>query len=577
MGRISQQHVGDYGSIENINEEFQYLYQYLLSAERGQRTLNDMIAQLFDANGLLNVGAVEFRFEDGTLQYQINGTGWRETGATVSDLQGPAGPSGSGTGDMVRSVYDPNNDGQIAYAQLAISDGQLPQIKVTGLTADLLARMVVYAQASAPGSPTYPPAGPVTGWLDTSDPTEPVFKFWDGAGAWRRLTEEALPTTTINNGQWLAGESISSRDIVFLAQADAYGPKQTGLTATASTTASGTAAGTIDDVIPGTAWVANTATSDIKYVKATAMVIGMMEVYFNNAASMGFTIETSNDGSSWSPVLTIASASYTVGQPAQFIIPSPNSATQIRLRQTAGATPMQINEVRLYERPIEKGKAYKVDADATGPQRSGDVLGIALSAAALGAYCTVLAAGGEVSGLLGLSPGQIYYTSGTPGTLTTTPLKNSVAVGVARTTSILQFSPRVSGKDVGDIFMYGGAIADIPAGCALADGAAFSRTQYPLLFAKYGTIHGAGDGQTTANLPDLRDRFLIGARSDSSGKAMTNVTGALTQSNAAVTYPVTEQLLSGGGGGLTGGTTAAANIVVDAPPYYAVAMLVKLF
>lgn len=577
MGRIQQQHANDYGSIENIQEEFQYVYQYLLSAERGQRTISDMISQMFDAAGLLMAGFVEFRWNDDKLQYQLNGNGWRDTGATVSDLQGAPGTSGSGTGDMVRATYDPNNDGRIAVPQLDIGDGDIAQIKIANLTTDLLARMVVYAQSTAPVSPTYPPSGPVTGWLDTSSPTEPVFKYWDGAGAWRRLTEEALPTTTINNGQWLAGESIASRDVVFLAQADQYGALQTGLTATASSTASGAAANVVDNVIPGTAWVANTITSDIKLVKATVMSIGMMEVYFNNATAMGFTIETSNDGSSWSPVATIASASYTVGQPAQFIISVPNSATQIRLRQTSGASAMQINEMRIYERVIERGKAYKVDADASAPARSGDVIGIALGAAALGAYFSVLAAAGEVSGLIGLSPGQMHYTSGTAGALTLTPLKNSIPVGVARTTSILQFSPRLSGKDIGDVFMYGGAIADIPPGCALADGAAFSRTQYPILFAKYGTIHGAGDGQSTANLPDLRDRFLIGARSDSGGKAMTNVTGALTQSNGAVAYPVTEQLLAGGGGGLTGGTTAAANIAVDAPPYYAAAFLVKLF
>lgn len=41
-----------------------------------------------------------------------------------------------------------------------------------------------------------------------------------------------------------------------------------------------------------------------------------------------------------------------------------------------------------------------------------------------------------------------------------------------------------------------------------ANGAAISRTTYAALFAKYGTMYGAGDGATTFNLPDPRGKFL---------------------------------------------------------------------
>lgn len=51
------------------------------------------------------------------------------------------------------------------------------------------------------------------------------------------------------------------------------------------------------------------------------------------------------------------------------------------------------------------------------------------------------------------------------------------------------------------------AMATPPAGYLKRNGAAVSRTTYSALFAKIGTLHGAGDGSTTFNLPDSRGRF----------------------------------------------------------------------
>jgi len=60
------------------------------------------------------------------------------------------------------------------------------------------------------------------------------------------------------------------------------------------------------------------------------------------------------------------------------------------------------------------------------------------------------------------------------------------------------------GVPKGVIVMWSGAIANIPAGWALCDG--------------------------TNGTPDLRDRFVIGARQDEAEVAKTNITGTLTQS-----------------------------------------------
>lgn len=51
---------------------------------------------------------------------------------------------------------------------------------------------------------------------------------------------------------------------------------------------------------------------------------------------------------------------------------------------------------------------------------------------------------------------------------------------------------------------------EIPEHWLVLNGQAVSRTDYPELFAAYGTLHGAGDGLTTFNLPDLRGRFPVG-------------------------------------------------------------------
>lgn len=47
-------------------------------------------------------------------------------------------------------------------------------------------------------------------------------------------------------------------------------------------------------------------------------------------------------------------------------------------------------------------------------------------------------------------------------------------------------------------------------GRLLCDGAAYSRTDYADLFAAIGTTYGAGNGTTTFNVPDCRDRFPVG-------------------------------------------------------------------
>jgi microcystin-dependent protein len=66
----------------------------------------------------------------------------------------------------------------------------------------------------------------------------------------------------------------------------------------------------------------------------------------------------------------------------------------------------------------------------------------------------------------------------------------------------LQFVPS------GSILM--SARASAPSGYLLCRGQAVSRVTFADLFAAIGTVYGPGDGVTTFNLPDLRQRFPIG-------------------------------------------------------------------
>ena len=79
----------------------------------------------------------------------------------------------------------------------------------------------------------------------------------------------------------------------------------------------------------------------------------------------------------------------------------------------------------------------------------------------------------------------------------------------------------------GVVLPFGGST--VPNGWLLANGAAASRSGKARLFSVYGTTFGAGDGSTTFNLPDLRDRYIIGANTNALGaqiaEQLPNITG----------------------------------------------------
>lgn len=102
---------------------------------------------------------------------------------------------------------------------------------------------------------------------------------------------------------------------------------------------------------------------------------------------------------------------------------------------------------------------------------------------------------------------------------------------VTRATADAIYVPRTSPNLVpaGAITQFAGVSA--PAGWLLCNGQAISRTTYADLFAVIGTTYGTGDGSTTFNLPDLRDKFPIGKNAGALGSTGGSSTKTLTTAN----------------------------------------------
>lgn len=81
-----------------------------------------------------------------------------------------------------------------------------------------------------------------------------------------------------------------------------------------------------------------------------------------------------------------------------------------------------------------------------------------------------------------------------------------------------------SGLPTGTIITW--STKDAPDGYLICNGAAISRTTYARLFAAIGTTWGAGDGNTTFNVPNFTNRYLKGGTAGTYGdQTLPNVKG----------------------------------------------------
>jgi len=126
--------------------------------------------------------------------------------------------------------------------------------------------------------------------------------------------------------------------------------------------------------------------------------------------------------------------------------------------------------------------------------------------------------------------------NGNVGIGTTSPTNRLSVSGNANVTGDLAVTGNITSggglvMPTGAILEYGGATA--PTGWLICDGAAVSRAAYAALFAIIGTAYGAGDGFTTFNLPDRRDRVAVGSGSTYARGATGGAVTATTSTNGA--------------------------------------------
>lgn len=109
----------------------------------------------------------------------------------------------------------------------------------------------------------------------------------------------------------------------------------------------------------------------------------------------------------------------------------------------------------------------------------------------------------------------------------------------------------------------------VPENWLLCNGQAVSRTEYAQLFNTIGTAFGQGDGFTTFNLPDLRDRVPIGKDTNDTDFDTLGKTGG-AKSNSynfnhthAVRYGFTSPYINGNGTAYTNGGTIPQSVIAS--------------
>ena len=99
--------------------------------------------------------------------------------------------------------------------------------------------------------------------------------------------------------------------------------------------------------------------------------------------------------------------------------------------------------------------------------------------------------------------------------------------------------PRGEGPLIGEVRMWTGSMNLLPPGWLPCDGSVLSRTNFSILFAVIGDRYGPGDGLTTYNVPDFRDRSPMGASAHVNGLPQTSVSGPLTVFGGAPAHSLT--------------------------------------
>ncbi len=144
--------------------------------------------------------------------------------------------------------------------------------------------------------------------------------------------------------------------------------------------------------------------------------------------------------------------------------------------------------------------------------------------------------------LLGYGITDAYPLTGNPSGFLTTEVDGSVTNEL---------------EPAGIIEFYGGTSA--PIGYLMCDGSSVSRTTYSVLFGVINTTYGVGDGSTTFNLPDLRQRFPLGKAVSGTGSTLGSTGGTIDHLHTVNPPNTTTGAPSGTSGQLVGVINVASS------------------
>ncbi len=142
-----------------------------------------------------------------------------------------------------------------------------------------------------------------------------------------------------------------------------------------------------------------------------------------------------------------------------------------------------------------------------------------------------------------------------------------VVIVIAYSPSRPAYEPLPSGVTL----PYGGGSA--PSGFLLCDGSAVSRTTYAGLFTILSTTYGVGNGSTTFNLPDLRQRFPMGKAVSGTGSTLGGIGGAIDHTHTVTPATLNSISLIGVG---TGGDDTQVSSSANNPPFQVFNFIIKI-
>jgi microcystin-dependent protein len=87
---------------------------------------------------------------------------------------------------------------------------------------------------------------------------------------------------------------------------------------------------------------------------------------------------------------------------------------------------------------------------------------------------------------------------------------------------------------IGSVIMFTGSTA--PSGWLICDGSEISRTAYSSLFSVCGETYGVGDTTTTFNIPDLRQKFVLGKSASGTGSTLGETGGEIDHDHSVPSH-----------------------------------------